>query len=177
MVSPVDAGVRRFRGHCYRIHRISTELEWSQRVQEFGHCRARRRALPDWDSRHREANTNAAAGPARRRRDVDDARPNSDANFESAPEGDAHPQGDAQREDEARAEAEGDAHPQAEGDAHTQGEAPSHTHAEGHTDTEAEAGVPAGPAAGRRPRRARRGCRPKLRRSLKVEGLPYEPLS
>ena len=134
MVSPVDAGVRRFRGHCCRIHRTSTELEWSQRVQEFGHCRARRRALPDWDSRHREANSNsnAAAGPAGSRRDVSDARrPNSDADFESAPEGDAHPQGETQSEGEARAEAEGDAH--------TQAEAPSHTHAEGHTHAEAEA--------------------------------------
>jgi hypothetical protein len=90
IISPVDAGVRRFRGHCCRIHRISAELEWSECVPEFGHCRTCARSVPACDSRHCVANTNTNTDQARSSwRDVNETRPDCVA----CTEADAHTQG------------------------------------------------------------------------------------
>jgi hypothetical protein len=176
MVSPFDAGIRRFRGHCCRIHRISTELEWSQRLPEFGYCRTGIRSVPAGASWHGVTYSEAEADADEAScswRDVNETSrvcvEKSEANASRA----AQAEGEAQGQAEAKAEA--DAHTQAQAAARaTEGREPLHTHAARDALAEDPA-VPAGFTDYDGARGAGRCGRPELPTALRPGG--YEPLS
>jgi hypothetical protein len=124
MVPSFDVGIRRFRGHYCRIHRISVELEWSERVPEYGHCRTCARSIFAGDSRHAIAVADAQAEAERDQargswRDVNETRAHCVAGSESEAKVGRQAEDEAQGQADAEAEAEGDAHTEAEGDADT----------------------------------------------------------
>jgi hypothetical protein len=179
MVSSFDAGIRRFRDHYCRIHRISVELEWSECVPEFGHCRTRARSVPAGHSRHvvTIATAEAQAGADQARgtwRDVNEARPHCVARSDSETKASRQAEGEAPGQ--AEAEAEGDAHTEAESDTDAQGQNPLHTHAAGRPPTQ-EPAVPAGLADHDGARRASRRGGSELLASLRLADLltPLRP--
>ena len=167
MVSPFDAGIRRFRGHCCRIHRISTELEWSQRLPEFGYCRTCVRSVPAGDSWYCVANakTNADEAPCSRR-DFHETSRNCVAYAEA--EAETETGRAAQAEAQGQAEAKADAHTEAEAAAlATKGREPLHPHA-ARAALAQDPAVPAGFTDHDGARRAGRCGRPELPTALRV---------
>ena len=172
MVSPFDAGVRGFRGHCCRIHRISTELEWSQRVPEFGYCGTGGGSVLACDSRQSvavaitdtEADEARSCWRAKANRAECIAQPEAKAGCEA--------EGEAQGQAEAKAHA--DAHTKAEAHADAQGRKPLHPRAARDARAQ-ESAVPAGRTDHDCARRAGRGGRPELHPALRLAG--YEPFS
>ena len=170
MVSPFDAGVRRFRGHCCRIHRISTELEWSQRVPEFGYCRTRVGSVLACGSRQSVA---VAVHLRLRRASTSLLTPMASAlrRPEPAPEAGGTPKAKhkvKQKPKPARRTPEAEAH------AHAQGRKPLHPRAARDARAQ-ESAVPAGRTDHDRARRAGRGRRPELHPSSTELARPTSP--
>ena len=118
MASPLDATSRRFRCRSCRIHRISTELVWSQRVQEFGQRRICGCSVSACDSRQRATNTRANVDTTSPRNSlgdsVTDARVITDIGERTEPNAAADTKSEGHRQHEGDRGGEREGNPQAD---------------------------------------------------------------